>query len=401
MAALSPAGRRRWRKRWLDIHLWAGLAFGLWLSLVGLSGAVLTFHPELERAFHAPWFQTRDQGGAPAFKPLNEIVAAATAAMPAGARFTFAFYPQTDDGTYWLYFDVPVTRVSGKPSVARWDVFVDPYTARVMGKRLKQVDGDWAPREFFAFMFSLHYQLLVPGGVGEKFVGVMALLAMASILAGLYLWWPSPGRWKAALSIKRHASTVRFVYDLHNISGVYLAPVLLAVLFSGVYLNLRPEFVWVVQQVSPATRDRYTIRSHAPAPGARPIGLHRALQIARETYPQERADMLYEAFDADASYMVCTRGARSASRFADQRCLVIDQYRGAILHQTVAGTETAGTTLIAWQRLLHSGEAFGLPGRMLVLLSGLALPVLFVSGLVRWLQKRRARRRASRAGGRA
>lgn len=397
MTRLTSGARKRWRKRWLDIHLWVGLAFGLWLSLVGLSGAVLTFHPELERVFHAQWFQTRDQGGEPAFKPLDDIVAAATGAMPAGARFTFAFYPLADDGTYWLYFDVPVTRATGEPSVAHWDVFVDPYTARVLGKRLKQVDGDWAPREFFAFMFSLHYQLLVPGGVGETFVGILSLLTMVSILVGLYLWWPSLGRWKAALSIKRHASPVRFVYDLHNVSGVYLAPVLLAVLFSGVYLNLRPEFVWTVQQVSPATRDRYTIQSPRPSPAASPIGLHRALDIAREAYPQERADMLYEAFSDDASYMVCTRGARSASRFADQRCLVIDQYTGAILHETVPGAETAGTTLIAWQRFLHSGEAFGLLGRVLVLLSGLALPMLFVTGLLRWLQKRRARRRASRA----
>jgi uncharacterized iron-regulated membrane protein len=76
---------------------------------------------------------------------------------------------------------------------------------------------------------------------------------------------------------------------------------------------------------------------------------------------------------------------------------VIDQYRGTILHETVAGAETAGTTLIAWQRLLHSGEVFGLPGRILILLSGLALPILFISGSSRWLQKRRARRRASRA----
>jgi len=54
----------------------------------------------------------------------------------------------------------------------------------------------------------------------------------------------------------------------------------------------------------------------------------------------------------------------------------------------VAGAETAGTAPIAWQRLPHPGEAFGLPGRMLVLPSGLVLPVLFISGLVRWLQKR-------------
>lgn len=44
-----------------------------------------------------------------------------------------------------------------------------------------------------------------------------------------------------------------------------------------------------------------------------------------------------------------------------------------------------------WQWFLHSGQAFGWTGRILVFLSGLACPVLFVTGVIRWLQKRRAR----------
>jgi len=39
---------------------------------------------------------------------------------------------------------------------------------------------------------------------------------------------------------------------------------------------------------------------------------------------------------------------------------------------------------------LHSGQAFGMTGRILVFLTGLACPVLFVTGMMRWRQKRRA-----------
>ncbi|MFZ2452500.1 MAG: PepSY-associated TM helix domain-containing protein [Methylovulum miyakonense] len=40
---------------------------------------------------------------------------------------------------------------------------------------------------------------------------------------------------------------------------------------------------------------------------------------------------------------------------------------------------------------LHSGKAFGWTGRILVFLSGLACPLLFVTGFIRWQQKRRAK----------
>ncbi|MDZ4151263.1 PepSY-associated TM helix domain-containing protein [Methylicorpusculum sp.] len=46
-----------------------------------------------------------------------------------------------------------------------------------------------------------------------------------------------------------------------------------------------------------------------------------------------------------------------------------------------------------WQWPLHSGQAFGMTGRLLVFSTGLACPVLFVTGVIRWLQKRRAARK--------
>ncbi len=50
---------------------------------------------------------------------------------------------------------------------------------------------------------------------------------------------------------------------------------------------------------------------------------------------------------------------------------------------------------LAWLRALHYGEAFWLPWRALVTLSGLALSLLAVTGVALWLLKRRNRQRVS------
>jgi len=51
---------------------------------------------------------------------------------------------------------------------------------------------------------------------------------------------------------------------------------------------------------------------------------------------------------------------------------------------------SAGDAFLNWQWPLHGGKAFGWTGRILVFLLGLACPVLFITGWVRWLQKRKA-----------
>ena len=95
----------------------------------------------------------------------------------------------------------------------------------------------------------------------------------------------------------------------------------------------------------------------------------------------------------ERGFTVCTGGVKSIIRFVDRRCVVVDRYSGRVLQVTAPGVGSGGNTFAAWQWSLHSGQAFGLPGRILVFLSGLPLPVPFVTGVLRWLQKRRARSR--------
>lgn len=80
--------------------------------------------------------------------------------------------------------------------------------------------------------------------------------------------------------------------------------------------------------------------------------------------------------------------------FIHWRCVVIDQYSGAILDvdDPADRSATAGEVFTHWQWPLHSGRAFGWTGRILVFLSGQACPLLFVTGVIRRLQKRRAKR---------
>lgn len=75
--------------------------------------------------------------------------------------------------------------------------------------------------------------------------------------------------------------------------------------------------------------------------------------------------------------------------------VVCDQYSGATLRIEDSRLAPLGVGLLdQWTLPVHTGEIAGLPGRILMCLTGLAPLVLFATGLVMWRNRCRAARRA-------
>lgn len=60
------------------------------------------------------------------------------------------------------------------------------------------------------------------------------------------------------------------------------------------------------------------------------------------------------------------------------------------MHERDPNRFTAGETFLNLMWPLHNGDALRLPGRILVCITGFVPLVLYVTGIIRWLQKRRA-----------
>ena len=55
--------QRTWRSGrpfWVRLHRWAGLTMAGFLIVVGLTGSLLAFYPELERLAHPHWYPDRN-----------------------------------------------------------------------------------------------------------------------------------------------------------------------------------------------------------------------------------------------------------------------------------------------------------------------------------------------------
>ncbi len=377
------------RKLWLSVHLWLGLLLGFFLTVFGITGSILVFYEEIDNVLNADLriVQAPKQGET-AYRSLAEIQAAAVAAMPSQATLGFVDYPAEARSSYKFGFVIPAAVADQKDI---WQVHVNPYTAQVLGKHLIKKAGDIFPRALIPFVFQLHFALLA-GETGGIIVGIMGVILLFSVLTGLIVWWPLTGNWRRVLSIKPHASAERFNHDLHQASGFYTFPILFVVLLSGVYMNLPDPFMALVKQLSPGTQGFMESPHSLPAESKKPIGLAQALSIVQSRYPEGRIDWLNNPDGETGVYRISISDVPNLSRFWSERQVTVDQYNGTILKVQDPGTRnTAGQTFIEWQWPLHSGRAFGWTGRILVFLTGLACPILFVTGVIRWLQKRRAK----------
>lgn len=372
-----------WRKVWLRLHRYLGISVGALLAVVGLTGSALVFMNELDAWFNPDLLTVAvpSESGT-VHRPMAEIVAAAARVVEANSRIVAIMGPHGHQGVFSLSFEEP-TKIQRR-------VIVDPYRATVTGVR-RFATTDVVTAYLIETIFQLHFTLL-SGEAGQTIVGIGALLLLVSISTGVILWWPLTRHWRQAFAIRRPTNSVRFTFDLHKIASLYPSLVLSAVLMSGISMNLNKPFVRVTQWFSPTTRDVPGRLVSGADAGRSPIGPVRAYEIATSRYPGGDLYGIFPPSNPTGVYLVSHRRVPGLSAFWSERWVVIDQYSGAVLEVRAPDTRrTAGETFLAWQWPLHSGQAFGWPGRLAVFVSGLACPIIYVTGVLMWWRKRRAR----------
>jgi uncharacterized iron-regulated membrane protein len=400
--AMRLARLKARRKLWLDVHLYLGLIAGAIFAVVGLTGGVLVFYQEMQEVLNPELAMVSTlPENRKKLQSSDDVVAAAEKAKPQGSRFFKVYYPRKPDVAYkMLYFVRDANQANNGDG---YYIFVDPYTAQVQGLQLWHPKDRYWGRPLVSFIMQLHWCLLL-GKSGGIINGILAALSIISVLTGLIVWWPLTGKFKQALTFKRHASAVRFNFDLHKTAGFYSAIVLLPVLFSGVYFNL-PEQVNVLAKLfSPIKRPNafstIPLEIHSsPQAGRQAISVSAVEAIVEKRSPAGRLWMLEAPKNSADVYKIMKNDVTEVSRFTGYRDFAVDQYSGDILKVYDRGTGSVGDAFLDWQWPLHSGHAFGWTGRILVLIAGLACPVLYMTGVIRWLQKRNARKKAAALAG--
>jgi uncharacterized iron-regulated membrane protein len=375
--------RVRGRRFWLAVHRWLGLGVGGLFVLSGLTGSAIVFDHVID-AWLNPALFTRGAPGPP--RPLDEILAAARAAVPGPVSSLSVTAPGVDYDVFVVHLGLPA---ASDGEVHGVDVAVDPATARVLGRRE-------SGRHLAAWLYTLHSSLLLGDALGVEdlgswIVGGVGLALLVSAASGLVLWWP---RWRQlgeAVRVRWRASGKRVTFDLHRATGFWLAAVLLTLAFSGVYL-IFPDAVGTLIGTLGRTQPRPRGLASTPLPGTAPLSVDEAAARAARAVPAGVVTFVVVPVEPTGVYRVWLRRPDDVRRVYGDAIVWLDQWSGAVLHVRDRRTLPGGEAFLHWQFPLHSGEAFGRPGRLVVFGAGLTPLLLAVTGTLIWRRKRRARR---------
>ena len=365
-----PQAPKTPRPYFAKLHRWLGLASGLVVFVVSLTGAIFTFQDEIRDATQ-PWRHVA--GAGVAYLPPARLLAAAAARHP-GATASYVMYmgPGRSAAVYLT------DKADGS-----YAAFLDPYS----GRWLHEQNLD---RDFFTVVQRIHMYLLLPPAVAKWVVGGAVLVFVGLLVTGLVLWWPrrKTDR-RRSFTIKWGARWRRVNYDLHNVLGFYVAGAALVLALTGLVMT----FEWVssaVYFVSNFGR-AYPREKAVPAVAAAAAGP--AGPLIDQFYQQMRraspaAEMLYVPAPGPAAAPVYALTYRRALRYDHRDEYYFHPVSGALLKQLPHAAKSSGAKLSDLNYDLHTGQVLGLGGKIVAFLTSLLAASLPVTGLLMWWGRR-------------
>lgn len=390
------------RQIFILVHRWVGLASALFLVIVGLTGSLLAFLPELERLI-APELFPELHGPALDAAPLIRRAEALTPGMRANT----------------IYFGRPGTAqigVAPLPGVEKPDfsqIYLDSATGEELGRTklsgLPHVAGEIMP-----FIYNLHYNLVLDDP-GEWILGVIALAWTLDCFIALYLTFPSPSarsrkgrlaRWLPAWCVKWNSSVYRINFDLHRAGGLWLWATLLIFAWSSVFMDLNGFYTAATRLFSEFEQPMWARPAPATPDERPPIAWEEAETIGRRLMDEQARTHGFTVERLIAFYLMREKSVyeyrvRSSRDIGDKygaTTIHFDSHSGALVSASIPTGQRAGNTLTTWLVELHMANVFGLPYKIFVCILGVAITMLSGTGVYIWWKKRapkRARRRRS------
>lgn len=219
------------RRALFQVHLWTGVAVGLYVAIISLTGSILVYRNELYLAF-SPKPRLVDNAGTPL--PIADLEEAVRRTFP-DARVVVVDPGRTPNHA------ADATLERGGERTRR---LVHPATGADLGPTLP------LGYRVSAWMLDLHDNLL-GGPTGRRLngFGAFALLVLAG--TGLIVWWPGISRWRRSILVDVGANWKRLNWSLHSVLGFWFFIFILMWSLTGLYLSLPDQVSAALDYIEP------------------------------------------------------------------------------------------------------------------------------------------------------
>jgi len=366
-----------------QVHSAAGLVLALLVSLIALTGAIMSLEDEIVDHLNAGIMQVAPRQ-APRLMP-DELVARLKAGQDLGK---VAAVTLSSDPSAAIHVRFGRDEQGGRPA----SLYVDPYDARVLG----------SPRgeAFFATVRQLHRWLLIPGdgkGWGRPITGSIAIGLIVMLVSGLVLRWPRrAGSVKMWLKPNFGLGGRALHRSLHTVIGTWVLPVYLTMTLTGLYFSFewyKDGVTWLLARPHVTAAKMPAKPPRGRAEPASPIGFDQAWTTFRREEGSRFSKALLTLPAAGTAIRIRSWGKASLLETTRDE-FRIDAVTGQLVSAERYADKTFGETIIAAIYDIHRGAILGWPGKLAFMIAAIMMPLFAVTGVLLYLSRRKLRRPA-------
>jgi uncharacterized iron-regulated membrane protein len=377
---ISPRRALLWR-----VHGLAAMLATPFLLVAAITGLVYVPAPQID-AWQLALLE-RSSGASQAVRPLDELVAAASAAAP-GRALRSVRPPHAAGDSAQVIFEPTAAPTDGRTHAEHGashvqgalTVYVDAGTAHVLGLRHEMERfGPWAKR--------LHSQLLL--GEGWRWmIEWAATCLLVMLVTGAALAWPQRGRPFWPRGVPRGAQARAVIKQWHGVVGLVALVMSAAIVLTGLtwsrYAGTQIRTLRDAAGQAPP-RVPASLKSQPVVPGAARLSWQAVWEEARRRAPD--VAMHIGISPQHGTWRVASADTRWPTRRFETH---LDAYSGAVLFHAGWKEQTAFAKATAIGIPLHRGE-FGWWNQALLVVFGVTVLFSTVTGWVMWWKRSRGR----------
>ena len=213
------------RRALFQIHLWLGIALGLYILVISVSGSAVVLRPQFSR-----WFIASEIPSEAGDALSGTVLEARVAEVYRDYRIINIVAPNRPRRATYV-----VLERDGEESSR----YFDHYSGLDLGDTYP-----WQVRTV-EWLTRLHDDLLMERATGRKVNAVGGMLLLLMVITGAVIWWQGRRRWRDGLLVKR-SSPHSMLWQLHSVLGFWSLLLLFIWGITAIYFAFPQPFDFII-----------------------------------------------------------------------------------------------------------------------------------------------------------
>jgi len=365
-------------KYWLgQAHLWGGLISGIVVFIVSITGCLFVFEEEIRNLTLKQYRFVEPQTTAKVELAIIENVVKQE--FPGKQIEQIKVFSDASRATIVKLIDANSKAKKGKEGkeYKKEAYGFNPYTGALLGKYNMEHD-------FMHIVEDMHKSLLM-GETGKWIIKVNVVVFLVMLLSGLYIWWPrKKNQRKFAFTINFKSKFQVLNYRLHNVLGFYFLLPLFLITLTGIWWAIKPVQKLTYAALGEKMHEAKKLNSKFEA--GKTFSPDMAFNQVSTQYGGWQEAHVNFAKDENEPVKVNLKYPYEV--YKKSNVFEFDQYSGKVLKAELFKDYSTADKIKHSNRDLHTGQNFGLLGKLIAFVASLFSASLPITGFLIWYQRK-------------